>query len=219
MAISTLKSMLTLATTYKTQRYILEKTEGDFRTFEAEVAINNNIQGTGVVAKRDSMSTHEFFFNKVALGSHELGAYINSFPLKAATASYLFTILEVFGNDIAEMINPGHIDRNKAWHEDVKGFADMRDPVQVQKAREAFAKHFAVSVDDVPEIAARRIVNLKYERNEFAHGGSSRMNFDNFLCDALAVLCHIVFLTTDEDRIAVYPWEDHEGTFNPLSSA
>lgn len=165
LAISTLRSILTIATTYKIQRYVLEKTEAGFREFEEEISVRNDIKGIGVIAERDNMSARNFFFNKINLASYELGAYINSFPLKAATASYLFTILEVFGNEVAEVVNPGHINRNKAWHEDVKGFADMRDVVQVQKAREAFAKHFSVPMDDVPEIAARRIVDLKCKRN------------------------------------------------------
>ena len=219
LAIPALDSMLTLATTFRIQRHILEKTEGNFREFEAEAAVNLSIKGTGVIAKRDDVCKQDFFLDNIGLGSYELAAYINSFPLEAAAASYLFTMLEVFGNDVAEVISHGHIARNKAWHEDIKGFADMRDSVQVQKAREAFARHFAASANGVPEVAARRIVKLKYERNRFAHDGSLQVSFDSFIRDTVAILCHIVFLTTDVDRISVYPWDDHNQIFAPQSKA
>jgi hypothetical protein len=228
LTISTLSQMLTFATTVNIQNYIIDRHATDFRGFEAEAAELDDrvsIKGTGVLAKRNEItkqtpySEQDFFFNEVPLGAHELGAYINAFPLSAAAASYLFTLLEVFGNEVAALVNPGSIHKNKAWHEDVRGLADLRDTVQVETARKAFAKHFAADANDVPELAARRIVELKRARNEFSHEGTHWVDFEQFLHDTLAVVCHIAFLTTDEDRISVYPWEDHLDTFSPQSKA
>ena len=228
LTVAVIRQMLTLATTMKIQTYLLDKTAAAFRDFESEIAElegRNTIHGTGIVAVRAEMQierpTYEqgFFYNDVPLGSYELGAYIDAFPLSAAAASYLFTLLEVFGDDVAEILNAGGIDTNKAWHEDVKGFADLRDKVQVGKMRQAFAKHFKASADDVPETAAHQIVRLKKQRNDFAHDGVLNSGFSNFLEDVLAVVCHIAFLTTSEDRISVYPWEDHMETFFPQTKA
>jgi hypothetical protein len=116
---------------------------------------------------------------------------------------------------VSELVSPGSLDRNKSWHESVKGFADLRDGVQVTGARAAFGKHLNVTADDVPELAARRMVELKRARNAFAHDADNAMQFDGFLERALAVVCHIAFLTTDLNRISVYPWEDHMGEFEP----
>lgn len=216
--------MLTFATTVGVQAYVIGKSATQFREFEAEAATLENdtaIMGTGIIATPDELAAikpsyeQSFFHDDVPLGSHELGAYIDLFPLKAAAASHVFTLLEVFRDDVAGIVNPGSINRNKAWHEDIKGFADLRDPVQVTKAREAFAKHFAVTADDVPEIAARRMVSLKGKRNDFAHDGASSIDFRSYLRDALAVVCHITFLVTDLDRLSVYPWEDHLDRFSP----
>lgn len=224
LAVSTLRTMLTLATTVDVQGYIIDRTATHFREFEAEAATlrdDKAIMGTGILATPAEIvavkPSYEpgFFHDDVPLGSHELGAYISLFPLKAAAASYAFTLLEVFGDDVADIVNPGSINRNKAWHEDIKGFADLKDPVQVMKAREAFAKHFAAAADDVPEIAARRMVNLKGKRNDFAHEATSGIDFKSYLRDVLAVVCHITFLVTDLDRLSAYPWEDHHGRFSP----
>ena len=89
--------------------------------------------------------------------------------------------------------------------------------MQLRKAREAFGKHFKVQANDVPILAARRMVELKRVRNAFAHNGEEDIGFTRFLEDALAVVSHIAFLTTDENRISVYPWEDYMETFEPQS--
>ncbi|WP_062117323.1 hypothetical protein [Aureimonas sp. AU40] len=225
LAIGQLDTMLTLATTMRIQQYLLRKNASGFRDFEEEVAHLDDqiaIHGTGVLADRQNIlrrpnrwDDDNFMPEDVPLGSHELGAYIDSFPLDAAGSSYVFTLLEVFGNDVAAIVSPGSISRNKAWHEDVKGFADLRDPNQVTTAQAAFGKHFGIAGPDVPEIAARRMVELKRIRNEFAHDGSGRVDFEGFLKDVVAIVCHIVFLTTDEDRLSSYPWEDHMKQFDP----
>jgi hypothetical protein len=228
LTVSTLHQMLTFATTVSIQRHIINRHASDFRGFEAEAAEltdRESIKGTGILATRDEIGKslpvyeQDFFYNEVPLGAHELGAYISSFPLSAAAASYLFTLLEVFGDEVSALINPGSIDKNKAWHESVKGFADLRDVVQLKSAKDAFAKHFNASGSNVPELAARRMVALKRARNDFAHDGSQTMNYDQFLHDTLALVCHIAFLTTDTDRISVYPWEDHMDIFEPQSKA
>lgn len=228
LTISTLHQMLTFATTVNIQKYIINRRVNDWREFEAEAAFLEEqvrIKGTGVLAERDEITRdiptteQDFFYKDVLLAAHELSAYIGRFPLSAAAASYLFTLLEVFGDEVADLVKPDSIRKNKAWHEGVKGFFDLRDPKQVLKAREAFGEHFTATANDVPELAARRMVELKRVRNEFAHEGTQRVDFERFLHDTLAVVCHIAFLTTNENRISVYPWEDHMDTFSPQSKA
>lgn len=85
----------------------------------------------------------------------------------------------------------------------------------MEACHKAFAKHFSAGSADVPDLAASRMVDLKRVRNKFAHVGSNRIDFGRYLHD----VCHIVFLTTDEDRISVYPWEDHRDQFDPLTKA
>ena len=194
-----LHQILTFATTVRIQKFILHKNETNFREFEEEAAYLENhesIKGVGVVATRENITsmvpTHEqdFFYDNIPLESYELGAHINSFPLQAASASYLFTLLEIFGNEVATLLNPSSIGRNKAWHEDVKGSTDLNDKVQVRKAQKAFARHLTAAVDKVPELAAYRIIKLKHARNKFAHKGGQAVQFDEFLHDTLAIICH-----------------------------
>lgn len=228
LSIETLERLLTFATTFKIQQFIIDRNALEYRDFEALVSTlgqNETIDGTGIIAlkKEFSLATpndiQDFLNDEVPLGAHELGAYIRAFPLSAAAASYVFTILEVYGNDVAEIVSKGGIRKNKAWHEDIKGFADLRDKVQVKKSQEAFAKHLGRQADKVTELAVHQIVNLKRLRNEFSHDAQEDVNFTRYLHDTLAVVCHIAFLTTDEDRFSVYPWEDHMETFLPKSKA
>jgi hypothetical protein len=222
LTLSTLKTLLEFKTVYDIQAYMTDRHGRDFRSFEEETA-DQVFVGAGVLATRDNIvaidefGDAEFCHWDVPMGSHETGAYIMGFPLAAASASYVFTLIEGFGDDIADLVSPGTRNRNKAWHEDVKGYADLSNPAQVTKARKAFAKHFAADPADVPELAARRIVGLKAARNAFAHDGDGSIKFDRFLQDSLAIVCHIAFLTTGEDRISVYPWEDHMDQFAPQS--
>lgn len=219
---STLNGLVEFKTVYDIQRYVTDRHSRDFREFEAETA-EGTFDGAGVISTRDNIlkdprrEDDTFYHDEVPMGSHEVGAYIREFPLEAASASYVFTLIEVYGDEVAAIVAPGSINRNKAWHEDIKGFADLRDPVQVQKMCAAFAKHFGANSADVPELAARRMVELKRIRNDFAHDGSGRVSLPSFLTDAIAVVCHIAFLVTDETRISIYPWEDHEARFAPRS--
>ena len=200
----------------------------EYSEFEMLLSVlrpEDGVTGTGVIAHRNEFSKaglkDEMGFLKdgIPLDAQEISAYIDAFPLSESAASYLFTILEVFGNDVAEKIKPGSINKNKAWHEDVRGFADLRDEIQVQKMREAFAKHFQVDPAKVTDLAVHQTVKLKKIRNEFAHDAQARVNFEDYLHTTIAVVCHIAFLVTDEDRFSVYPWEDHLQRFTPQSIA
>lgn len=221
-AVATINRLLDFKLEVDIQRYIAEKNAARFRDFEEEAAHSDAFSGAGILATAQDLETRRpleegFFRTDVPLGAHEIGCYIGTFPIEAAAASYAFTVLEVFGDEIAGLVSPIGLDRNKAWHEDVKGFADMRDKVQVAKMRDAFGKHLGVTGSSVPEIAARRLVDVKQARNDFAHDAKARIDFDGYLEDILAIVCHIVFITTDEERISVYPFEDHLETFQPQS--
>ena len=220
---STLNELLEFKTVYDIQRYVTDWHSREFREFEAATA-EGTFNGAGVIATRENVlkdprrEKDTFYHDDVPMGSHEVGAYIRQFPLEAASASYVFTLIEVYGDEVAGIVAPGSINRNKAWHEEIKGFADLRDPVQVQTMRAAFAKHFGADPNDVPELAARRMVELKRIRNDFAHDRFGRVSLPSFLTDAIGVVCHIAFLVTDERRISIYPWEDHEDRFDPQST-
>lgn len=226
--VGTLHRILMFVTTVRIQKYIVDQRATNYSDFEQELSNlmeHERLDGVGVLATRKKLLTKPSFDEKdflrdgIGLASEELGAYIDAFPLDAAGASFLFTLLEVYGDDVAAIVKPGSIPRNKAWHEDVKGFADLRDSVQVRKAREAFGKHFDVDANEVPEHAARRMVKLKKARNDFAHDRGHAIDFDGFLRDTAAVVCHIAFLTTKAKRISVYPWEDHLDVFRPQTKS
>lgn len=211
-----LNELLEFTTVYDIQRYVTDRHSRDFREFEAATA-EGTFDGARVIATRDNVLKNPRREDYTSYHD-EVGAYIREFPLEAASASYVFTLIEAHGDEVAAIVAPGSINRNKAWHEEINGFADLRDPVQVQSMRGSFAKHFGAVPADVPELAARRMVELKRIRNDFAHDGLGRVSLSLFLSDATAVVCHIAFLVTDETRISIYPWEDHEDRFDPRTA-
>lgn len=216
-AIDELTWMLRAAATLKVQSYLLGREAMDYRRFEAETAhlSQSELSGTGVIATR-TKNKSLILEEDVPLANWELSDLIEGFPLHAAAASYLFTQLEVFGNDVIDLIEiDGRKDRS--WHVGISGKADLTNPTEMAKCKEAFGSSFGVAGEKVPEDAIERLANLKRQRNEFAHQRFSRIDYRDFLNDTLSVVCHISFLITDRERISVYPFEDHEGRFSPQS--
>ena len=224
----TVGSLLELATEYRVQTYILDGKASGFREFEDEVAQDDSgsrIKGIGLltdrvgILKEDASADDYLIKGEVPLGSHELGHLINQFPLAAAAASYAFTVMEVYGDEVATLISPGSIPSRQAWHRKIYDDVNLKDIPAVTKAITAFAEAFGANGVDVPPVAVKRIINLKAKRNRFAHKGTQHVNFEDFIADTIAIVCHIAFLTTDVHRLSVYGFEDHMDTFTPQTKS
>lgn len=216
-AIEELKDMLRTAATMRVQTYLLNTQAERYREFQAETMHlqHSELSGRGIISTR-SGNQGEIVEDLIPLANAELCEFLAADSLKAPAASQLFTKLEVFGNDVAEYLE-FEIPKGKAWHTEVSGKTDARDINQMEKAGNGFGKYFGFDARDVPLMAVYRLINLKKLRNEIAHYGKLSVDYDDFLSDVLAVVCDIVYLTTDEDRLSVYPFEDHHGHFAPQS--
>ncbi len=58
------------------------------------------------------------------MGSHEVGAYIRGFPLEAASASYVFTLIEVYGNHRASDF-PFDLAETRGWSPSPDGISEL----------------------------------------------------------------------------------------------
>lgn len=216
-ALEELKDMLRTAATMRVQTYLLNTQAERYREFQDEtVHLQYDVlSGRGIISSR-SGNQGEVIQDLIPLANAELCEFLPADSLKAPAASQLFTKLEVFGNDVAEYLE-FQIPKGKAWHTEVSGKTDVKDVKQMEKACKDFGKPFGINEKDVPEMAAYRLINLKKLRNEIAHYGKLSVDYDDFLSDVLAVVCDIVYLTTDEDRLSVYPFDDLHDHFAPLS--
>lgn len=226
--VDTVGNLLELATEFRVQTYILDAKASGFREFEDEVGQDDSggrIKGIGLLTDRKSILIEKVYEDdylikgEVPLGSHELGHLINQFPLAAAAASYAFTVMEVYGDEVAELVSPGSVPSRQAWHRKIHDDVNLKDLPAVTKAITAFAEAFSAQGVDVPPVAVKRIINLKALRNRFAHKGTRNVDFEDFIADTIAIVCHIAFLTTDVKRLSVYGFEDHLDTFKPRTKA
>lgn len=226
-AVRTIRRLLEFKLSVDLTRYMVDKNNREFRNFEEEIAVSEEIFGTGVLATPEKLELlnplgykDQFLLNEVPLGAHETGEHITIFPLDAAAAAFAFTQLEVFGNEVARIVDEKKLGR-ASWHQDVSdnrqrhGEEEPRPKQSEEVAKAGFARYLGLRADQVPQDAVDRLSAVKAARNAFAHGDHVRVSFDDFLKDVIGVICHIVFLTTGIDRISVYPFEDHFETFEP----
>ncbi len=232
-AVRTIRRLLQLKLTVDINRYLIDKNAIGYREFEAEIGGGApEIYGTGVLATPEKLELYssyfedQFLLDEVPLAAHETGEHIGSFPLDAAAAAYAFTQLEVFGNDVARLVDEERLG-DASWHQRVKdnrqrGTDDEPRSIQpLEAARAGFGRYLDLDASQVPPVAVERLVAIKATRNAFAHGDSIHIgfSFDDFLENVIGVIRHIVFLKTGLDRISVYPFEDHYETFEPQTDA
>lgn len=124
----------------------------------------------------------------------------------AAMAAYVFTIVEMCGDEVAALVKQTPT-KQRAWHTEIK----QNEKLSVTEALSQtakFAKPFDGDVNLVTATSVIRLARMKAARNEFAHQGNTMVDFSQFLEDALAVLSQIYFLCLpQETHLKIYPWE------------
>ncbi|MNH67412.1 hypothetical protein D3C73_194660 [compost metagenome] len=148
------------------------------------------------------------FTNSIPLAPEEIISNLNDYPLQAATAAYAFSLVEVYGNDVANLFKPGSVRPLGSWHTDIKFDLDSRDTAQSLRAAAAFAKLFDGDPADIKPASVIRLVAMRRARNDYVHRKDTGIAFDRFLVYCLAVVCQIHFLkASDQSALKVYPWE------------
>ena len=147
----------------------------------------------------------------------EFGALLNDFPLDAAAASYVFTILEGHGNTLVAIANKNYfkqkdVPRNAAWHHLVWGDVDIEDAEKMQLMRRRYGIPFKQTSQSVGMFAPHRLIILKSLRNDFIHDLDDEIIFDRFIALAVGVVCDLEFMLVPESQIIKeFPFEDlHE---------
>lgn len=214
--VDALEQMIRFYVGHKGIKYIHEEKARDWRSLVDSLHISYPISGVRVHAKKNGLRKIEvncggFLEFDYPLAPEYMVDDINSYPIDAASASYLFTILEVFGDSLVEKVNPGSLKERHAWHRKVHGDCDLSNKDAIEKAKIGIRETFKLTRRSIPNYAIERLVKLKNIRNEFAHNGDSLVDFDEFFSNSVAtVLFLYYFLLPKAREIRVYPFEVYE---------
>lgn len=208
---SVLNRLLTFYVSFSSLEYIYRTATSDWRELEEQLHNDYPIKGAGVKATRNNLkSCCDFMHMEEDLYPGEVPAELQSYPYQEASAAYIFTLLEGYGDDIVELINPGHLKVRQAWHHGVYGDANLKDKIALARAKEGFTKPFKCAPNKVSRFAVQRLVKIKAIRNEFMHEGSANVNFNDFLANVVGTVASIYFmLLPTETELSVYPYDDY----------
>jgi hypothetical protein len=215
----TLDTLLKLHVSCRAINFAHERLFNEWRNFVELLHQNYPIKGTGIVATKTNLRVNDaedggFIHMDVDLLPDEIIAEMQSFPQDAASAAYVFTLLEDFGDRLVDIVNPGILQARQAWHAAVNADLNLKKVGDRKKARSRLAKIFAKNEKLISRDFLVRLQRIKILRNEFMHEGNPDINFDKFLYDALAIASFLYFLILPMGNcLSRYPFSDYHNVF------
>ncbi len=215
-----IEGLLEFHVAYSAAIYINERAQDNWREFEGELHVNYPIKGVGIIATPDNLDEiYEedggFLHAEEDLYPGEVTTHLPDFPYQAASAAYIFTVMEELGNDLVQIVNPGYRkkqNRNWSWHSSVYGDLKLKDQAKVLKAKEGLAKALKVDSSRIADWVIERLATIKKARNAYAHEGDKSITFDGFFADVVSIICVLQFLLLPHDKqIKIYPYYDYHG--------
>ena len=203
---------------YDLRSHMGNKTMSEWSDYAVGLHNNYPITGTGLrttsaILKAHDRDLSQFIITEVGLSPEAAVEEFDTFPMAAASAAYIFSLLEDYGNTVALVIDGTSVPSRKSWHRDVYG--NPTDDVQVQKARKGFANAFGAAPAKVNIRPVKHLMQMKLQRNSYAHDLETGLDFDDFFRSTLVVLCQIAYLATPTPpEIIAYPFENLEGQFD-----
>jgi len=215
----TLINLIRFRASHDIANHLLEKTNENWRDFEEEFSINYPIKACGVLTDQDLLKEWEFNNNtvirdEVDVSASELSEELSTYPIDTVSLVYMFSVLEVYGDEVTNLINPSFVQDRKAWHRQV--FLPKGDPQysDIEKVKNGFAKPFNAQPENIEFSIAAALAQLKNARNQIVHKGSLGFDLEKAFSAFVAIICHINYLaSSDKSTLKVYPWEDYENVF------
>jgi len=215
--IDTLRDLLTFHVSHKAIEFVHEKSTINWRNLEDMLHDEYPVKGVGVIANRKNLNILDaedggFLYLEEDLYPGEVSAELSSYPYVAASSSYLFTKLELYGDQLVNIVNPDYLRKHQAWHHGVFGGMPLKTKSERDKARKGFAKPFGKSQTSIPYYSVKRLVKLKAQRNQFIHEGQSEIEFDSYFANIIATVLSVYFLLCrNSEEIKLYPYYDYSG--------
>ncbi|MGE8492000.1 hypothetical protein [Comamonas sp.] len=212
---SALASQLSFRVAFQAADYLHNDARENWRDFLDRLHTGYPVKGVGIKAMPSNLKAFDaddggFLHLEEDLNPEDASSELLSFPYQAASAAYSFTLLEGYGNDLADIVNPGYIAGRRAWHHGVHGDADLKDPTQLKKAKEGFTKPFNRAAPEVKNYTVQRLVSLKRDRNAFMHDAKVGVDFQKFHGMVMGTIAALHFLVIPtEKQLSVYPYFDY----------
>jgi hypothetical protein len=206
---------------YDISQYLSDRAASNWREFEAEQHEDYPIKGCGLIADSSllqqwSIENESLLHLDEDLAPEETGSEINGFPRNTVSIVYVFSLLEAYGNDVCDKLNPGYRGWHQAWHHGVYGDADLKDPSIRAQMLHNFCRPFGFDTSEVPEQVISALVELKRQRNIIVHELEHASEFELFFRCVVAVACCIYFCWSGaESELKIYPWYDYHDKYKP----
>lgn len=213
----TLQTLLMFHVSYGAVRYIHEDTVMNWREFEERLHFGYPVRGIGIKATRANLKIIDaedggFLHRNEDLYPGEIPSQFQTFPYQAASAAYAFTLLEGYGDDLVEIVNPGHLKLRQSWHHGVYRDLNLKDKAQLAKARDGYVEPFKCKPTSITRYTVERLLDIKSVRNKFMHEGHSNVDFEAFFTQVVATVLALHFmLLPSEKSISLYPYYDYHG--------
>jgi len=214
-----IKEMLWFKLQYDISRYLSDQAESNWRDFEAEQHNNYPIKGCGLIA--DSSLLQQWTINNESLlhldedlAPEETGSEINGFPRDTVSNVYVFSLLEAYGNDVCDKLNPSYRMKHQAWHHSVYGDADLNSLTTRAKMLDNFCRPFGFDKSKVPSQIISALVEIKRQRNIIVHQLQHTSTFELFFRHVIAIACCIYFSWNGaKSELKIYPWFDYDDKY------
>ena len=212
---SALKAQLSFRVGFRAAAYLHEDAQVNWREFRDRLHDGYPVKGVGIKASRSNLHVIEaddggFLHLNEDLNPGDASDELPFFPYQAASAAYAFTLLEGYGNDLADIVNPGYVSGRRAWHHGVYGDADLSSVAELKKAKVGFTKPFNRAESEAEPFAVERLVDLKRDRNAFMHDADERIDFEEFHGKILGTIAALHFLVMPTSKVlSVYPYFDY----------
>jgi len=215
----TLESLIRFVMSHEVATHILGNTNENWKEFEEEFSVDYPIKGWGVLASESLISEWDFnnesiIRDEIDISGEEVSSELSTYPIDSVSIVYMFSILEVYGDEVTNIINSSFVKDRRAWHRKV--YLPKNEPSykDIEKIRRGFAEPFNANSSDVKFNIAAALAQLKNARNLIVHKNNGGYNFKMVLSAIVAIICHIDFLASKEtNMLKVYPWEDYDDVF------
>lgn len=221
---SIIQSLLRFVVSYRAVEFVHNYNHSHWREFEDLLHHDYPVKGVGVKANSSNLDKIEaynggFLHAEETLYPGEITSEFDSFPYEAASSAYIFTLLEGYGNDLVEIVNPNTLNKRDSWHKGVHADCDLKNASAVYKAKERFAAPFKSHASKIPKYAVERLIKIKAARNSYMHEGKTSMSFEDFSSSAIgtAIFLHFLLLPNG-DELSIYPFDDYDEKWNSVIS-
>ena len=216
-------ALINFKLSYDVSKYLADQAITDWSSFEAtQHEQDYPIKGCGLIADTSMLADWSWQRNRDEtllhleedLAPEHTGSEIDSFPRDTVSTVYIYSLLEGFGNDFCDFLNPSYRRIRQAWHHEVHADADCSNTAVRAAMKASFCKPFGFDPAKIPDEIITGLVELKRERNEIAHELHLCHDFETYLRIVAAVSCCIYFNTPGSHKsLDVYPWDDYHDKY------